>query len=108
MEALICIVIVIGLMEFREFRQHKAQTDLLASLKSTITLVEIQLEESRQARATVQKIVAASEADRETFNRILEACEEARTGTQTILREYELNGTPLGYKRRSVDAIEGL
>lgn len=111
MEALACIVIVIGLLELRGYREFKARQLLLAKISrvaSKQTQLAERLTELQDIRALIAKIMAQSEADKETFARLVDACEETRTATQTILREYELNGVPMGYQRKSVDAIEGL
>ncbi len=126
MELLITVAVIIGLWEIREWRRSK---ELAISFKSTNSEIEFldsnikdidyqincihnelkELKTSLKDQKEVfnnHEILLKSLAD--TLDSIQKLSSETESKTATILREYELNGIPLGYQRKfaNVDYVE--
>ena len=115
MEALIAIVVIIGLMEFREYRQLKKLEDILKTqnelLEDMVALDsnDIAMQEIvSKLGLEVSKATTAATETLEVARQTRELVEKAEANSATVLREYELNGIPLGLQRKQPDYIEGL
>lgn len=107
-EFFIALAIIIGLSELKEWRAFKRQSELKFRVSSLdIAIEQIQLD-TEVVKKSVEDLLKAHPLVLEDLNRIRETIEKTESQTATILKEYELNGIPLGYQRRNPDFIEGL
>lgn len=116
MELFIALAIMIGLLEIKEFRNSKRIKLLSQQIKSAHRVLDrlekrnVALEQTllaqgvliNSAKVMMGQVVEQSEKSAEFVQSV-------DGSLQTILKEYEVNGVPLGYQRKPVaDFIEGL
>lgn len=115
MELLIGLGIVLAMSEWREHRARLSVKRLTLEINRQKRVIDKLLE--RQAKflkvvqdtheATLQSYKAAMEARASSID-TQDQLKSVHANVETILKEYELNGIPLGYQRKSFDIVEGL
>jgi len=108
MEFLLAVSVLITLNELREWRFSKHVSKLNDSLEKVLKELE---EVSRSSKITQSLIESSNKNFSVITDEILyirQAAEKSEANSATILKEYELNGIPLGYQRKNPDFIEGL
>lgn len=115
LEIIISLAIMIAVVELKEWRLIKR----IEQLENRMSLL---VEESQKIRAICVEqmrkldfMEKVHEAQADNFHAIKQEIDEvkklassAESHGATILREYELNGIPLGYQRKQPDFVETL
>lgn len=107
---IICAVVLLGFAALI-FLKQKMDKELLKDLLKMQMQIQKAYRQSELCVETVSKTYneARKEQDMvmELLTKILEETTEAKVAAQTIVKEYEINGVPLGYER-NFDTIEGM
>lgn len=118
MELLLALALIVAVNELNAWRLSRRHRQLLSSFKSMKRQIVALREEVCQNtdQITVAKVgVATLHGQLQKQTEELQATKDfihtAEADLKTILKEYQINGTPLGYDRtsgRQADFIEGL
>jgi CRISPR/Cas system-associated exonuclease Cas4 (RecB family) len=115
MELLIALAIIIAVAEIKDFKQTKKLQEISSAhsaLYDNYRASRLEIEALKSMIAANQKNVDGVgmkvDAVIERVEELKEVSDKAEVNTATILREYELNGIPLGYQRRNPDMVEGI
>jgi|GEM_PF-4695793 len=108
----LCVVVLLGFAALILLKNSLDRAVLKDILEMRLDVIK-SVKKSESCEEIVSKLSHQFRADMEKFNSSFEGIQsltaEAKINTETILKEYELNGIPLGYKRGdNYDAIEGL
>lgn len=112
-EIILVLALVFGISELRDWRDAKRQRKLEQLLMGMRRHLDSLARAVHEAAAGSAKLVENQAKLNENFDRVSVFIDSADSRLGVILREYELNGVPLGYQRRNVDEhaadyIEGL
>lgn len=115
MELLIGLAIVLAMSEWREYRAKQGVKRLAAEINRQKRVIDKLLERQSKLHMLVQE---SSEASHQACKQAIEAksalfenqdkLATIHSNVETILKEYEINGIPLGYQRKTYDIVEGL
>lgn len=115
MEFFIALAIIIAITELKEFRLTKkldrlnrkleSSTKLLHMIQNQLSVAKETIDANRNAISELGKKISSIS---DQLNELRPIIEEAHANSATILKEYELNGVPLGYQRKHPDFIESL
>lgn len=113
--AIVCLVFALALLVvvFLQFKLNESLVKDVLGLRIDLKAIEKQVNLSLGSNNRLQnKAIKEFEKLLKSMEHIGENAAEANAATQTILNEYELNGTPLGYirnegKEPQIDAYEG-
>lgn len=115
MELFLGLGIIVAISELREWRQHKNTcriVDAFEALELSNKLETLKIDEFGKSIEKVIKNIEDLQLRVHALNEMLQdqkdKIEKAEANTATILKEYELNGIPLGLQRKNADYIEGL
>jgi len=115
MELFISLAILVAVVELKEWRQSK-RVDLIISRLDLISKnlnimhseIQIQKEILEALESDFEIVQSKLPEYFEKLDEIKNISEKAEANSATILREYELNGIPLGYQRKQPEFIETL
>lgn len=115
MELLLGLLIVLAMSEWREYRSRAQMRRLVLEVNKSKRVIDRLLERTAKlASLTSDAKIASDQAYKGAMEARISSIEtsdqirEVKASVDAILKEYELNGTPMGYSRRSFDAVEGL
>ena len=115
MELLLALAIIIAVAELKDWKQQKRVSEILSHVDKLSQEIAFNKEAVHQAIAEIKFNKSLTEGTQYKLSAVMEQLEDYRTkidqvesNTATILKEYELNGIPLGYQRKNPDFIEGL
>lgn len=106
----IFFALIVGLLEWREWKSNKRLDDKYGMLMDAIMTVENQLDELNEFKSDFKSLSADFSSLKERMESTEQFIQKASTDLDTIIKEYEINGVPLGYDRtgKPIDFIEGL
>jgi hypothetical protein len=109
---ILCVVVLLGFAAL-VYLKHSQDRALLKDLLEARQDIVLGRQKSELAAEVCSKSANSVHADlkamTEKFQTIASDAEKAKIAAETILREYELNGIPMGYKRgNDYDAVEGM
>ena len=107
--AFICLAVLVYL-------KQKADREMIQDIlgvRADIGRAKVALQISMDSNnSVINKFLKEVDVLNAGIGKIANSAESADLATQTILREYELNGVPLGYQRKEedahIDAFEGV
>jgi hypothetical protein len=115
MELLLGLLIVLAMSEWREHRARLLHRRLVLEVNKSKRVIDRLLERtSKLSLLASEAKIAADQAYKGAMESRLSSIETAdltrdvKASVDAILKEYELNGTPMGYSRKSFDVVEGL
>lgn len=115
MELFISLAIIVAIAELKDWKHSKITASLLVeinTLKQDNQTLLFDIRNAQSGIVSIQESVSSGlvkiEENNATLLRMQEFIERAEANSATVLREYELNGMPLGYQRKHPDFIEGL
>jgi len=109
---ILCVIVLLGFSALI-FLKHSLDRALLKDILEMRMDVIESLKKAKSCEELVSKLSHDFKADMtifiEKFESIKSLTLESKMNTETILKEYEINGIPLGYQRGDhFDAIEGM
>jgi len=112
MEVLLFIAIIIGINELKEWRlmkKYDSMKDDIEILKNKFTIVVEKSSEMIDLLNSQSGLIREAIESSETKNAFID---KAKSDLETIVNEYKINGIPLNYQRKRVeaeyDAVEGI
>lgn len=107
MEILIGMAILLALNEWRDFKFSRKHNLITSEIKRLSRQISKLSEETKKAQVSLAEIPLL----KEELQPIQAFITKAQTDLETIVKEYEVNGVPLGYDRtggQQYDMVEGL
>ena len=111
MEALITLVAILGYLEIRDRKMKQRFRRDLKHATMKMKALEKEMEAARLASLSLKSLVEEMNSQLQTLAAQTKLVEQTHLNIETILKEYELNGIPMGYIRggdKRFDAVEGL
>ena len=105
--AFICLAFLVYLKQKADREMLKDVLELRMQVKGVEHMLHSALSSNNEV---VNKFLSSFEQTNLILREVKESANDANIATQTILKEYELNGTPMGYIRKEehVDMFEGI
>lgn len=114
-ELVVALAIIIGLSEVKEWRAYRRAAELeekVNKIQESVHALNIAVQNIGKILESFSKSISTIDLKQDGLSEQIEDMKELTSKTEvqtaTILREYELNGTPLGYIRKQPDFVEGL
>lgn len=111
-QGILCVVVLLGFAALIYLKNNLDRALMKDLLEMRIDVLK-SVKKADSCEKIVSKMANDLKKDMESFiysvDGIRAMASDAKLNTETILKEYEINGIPLGYKRGdNYDAIEGI
>lgn len=112
MDLLLVVLVLIAVIELKEWRVTKRYEELDEKIEQILIRLSVVIEKNSEIIDLLNDNSSLFRDQLDSNERKNMFIDEAKRDLETIVKEYKINGIPLGYERRRVeqdyDTVEGL